>query len=235
MRNLTGKDLALQTPEGEPAAILWRTGERATRCIGDEVRAEDEPLHAQAGDIGTARLQTASPAQVEKLNRLLEEQIRKDAARTGGEGLVLVEREVLEHVHPRLGDRVATPLVDDNTDSGRSEPVISMLLFPARPYAGPGAPPAPKGYTLFLDRAGLCTSRPDTCEIGHAHTWEQLQWLARGAEPFKRGGRLWARDDGRNIVLHMSDIALDGPPAEAERGDDRTGEGARGRGARGAP
>ena len=51
-----------------------------------------------------------------------------------------------------------------------------------------------------------------TDEIEHAHTWEQPQWLARGAEPFERGGRLWAVDDERNIVLSMSDIRRDEPP-----------------------
>ena len=90
-----------------------------------------------------------------------------------------------------------------------------MLVFPAEPWTTPETSPAHKGYTLFLDRAAVATANPTTDEIGHAHTWEQLQWLARGAEPFEQGGRLWAVDEQRNIPLNMSEIRQDEPPAGA--------------------
>ena len=88
--------------------------------------------------------------------------------------------------------------------------VSMLILTPERP--GDDEAAERSGYTLFLDRAGVATSDPTTDEIGHAHTWEELQWMARGAEPFKRGGRLWARDEQNNAVLYMADIQLDENP-----------------------
>ena len=68
------------------------------------------------------------------------------------------------------------------------------------------------GYTLYLDRAGLCTSDPLTDEVGACETWEQLHWMAKGAEPFERGGRLWARDESNGTVLCMADMRLEHEP-----------------------
>ena len=210
MLNLTSKDVTVAgTLGGEPATVRPE-GPRAADCIHEGPVLTGERIDPVCGPVETARMAAATPAQVENLNRLLEEHIRKDEARTGRKGLVLIEHELLRHVHPRLRDRVAAARIQ-GAEVGR--PVVTMLVFPPEPYTAPEAPPGHKGYTLFLDRAGLCTPKPATDRIGHAHTWEQLQWLARGAEPFERGGRLWARDDEHNMVLSMSDIRLDRPPA----------------------
>ena len=64
------------------------------------------------------------------------------------------------------------------------------------------------GYTLYLDRAGLCTPQPTTDEIGRADSLTELGWLARGAAPFERAGRLWALDEERNTVMSMADIKI---------------------------
>ena len=213
MLNLTSRDVTLIATDGREPTIVRREGPRAADCIHQGVILTGETARLECGPMETARLVRATPPQVENLNRLLEEHIRKDEARTGCSGLVLIERELLEHVHPRLRERVAAAESDGGSGARKEEPRPTLLVFPPKPYEAPGTPAAHKGYTLFLDRAGLCAATPTTAEIGHAHTWEQLQWLARGAGSFERGGRLWAADDERNTVLEMSDIRQDGPPS----------------------
>ena len=212
---LAGQIDPLPASDGHEPTTVRREGPLASECIHEDVVRTGKKTDPGCGPIESAKLAAATPAQVENLNRLLEEHIRKDEARTGRKGLVLIERELLRHVHPRLRDRVAAAMTDAGSAGERGDRRPTMLVFPAAPYAAPETPPGHKGYTLFLDRAGLCTPKPSTDEIGHAHTWEQLQWLARGAERFERGGRLWARDDEHNVVLSMSDIRLDRPPAPA--------------------
>ena len=64
------------------------------------------------------------------------------------------------------------------------------------------------GFTLYLDRAGLCTPRPTTEVVGRADTQVELCWLARGAAHFERGGRLWATDDRTGTVLYTADMKI---------------------------
>ena len=73
------------------------------------------------------------------------------------------------------------------------------------------------GYTLYLDRAALCTSAPLTDEIGVADTWRELHWMAKAASFFEGGGRLWARDESRGIVLSMADMRQETDPHGACR------------------
>ncbi len=73
----------------------------------------------------------------------------------------------------------------------------------------------PSGYTLYLDRAGLATSDPLTEEVGACETWEQLHWMAKGAVPFERGGRLFARDERRGIILSVADMRQANDPHAA--------------------
>ena len=72
-------------------------------------------------------------------------------------------------------------------------------------------------YTLYLDRAGLCTPQPTTDEIGRADSLTELGWLARGAAPFERAGRLWALDEERNTVMSMADIKINQECRSCER------------------
>ena len=221
MLNLTSRILTLTATDHREPTMVPLGGPRAANCIHEGIVLTGEETDPGSGPIEVARLAAATPAQVENLNRLLEEHIRKDEAATNRKGLVLIERTLLRHVHPRLRDRVAAPVSRDEADNGK--PHVTMLVFPPEPYTAPKTPRGHKGYTLFLDRVGVATTKPTTDEIGHAHTWEQLQWLARGAEPFERGGRLWASDDEENSVLHMSDIRLDQPPPpEGRSGVKRT-------------
>ena len=72
------------------------------------------------------------------------------------------------------------------------------------------------GFTLYLDRAGLGlknTRRRLTDKIGFAPDWTALHWMAKGAGPLERGGRLWARDEARGFVLFMADMKLENPPS----------------------
>ena len=208
MVNLTAENLSLAATDGREPTLIAREGPVATKCIQGGVVSSDTEIDPGSGPIETATLAGVNPTEIENLNRLLEEYVRKDAAVTGRKALVLIDMEMLQHVHPRLRDRVAAPVAME-TARGRR---VTMLVFPPTLYVAPATPPGHKGYTLFLDRAELMTPTPATDEIGHTHTWQQLQWMARGAEPFERGGRLWARNDEHNTVLQMSDIRLDQPP-----------------------
>jgi len=63
-------------------------------------------------------------------------------------------------------------------------------------------------YRLFLDKAGAVPagySGSLTVEIGACETWEQLHWMAKGAAPFERGFRLYARSPN-GTVLSMADM-----------------------------
>jgi len=108
--------------------------------------------------------------------------------------------------------------------AGSPEPIkVSLLIRP--PAAGTpdeeAADGDPAQYTLYLDRAGICTDDPATDEIGRAETWEQLQWMARGAAPFEGGGRLWALDNRTRTVLFMADIKLEHDPHASRRKERR--------------
>ena len=93
-----------------------------------------------------------------------------------------------------------------------------------------------EGFTLYLDRAGLCTPRPTTEVVGRADTRTELFWLAKGAAHFERGGRLWATDDRTGTVLSMADMKLaqacgdcNLPVEECDRSAEAAGCGARAR------
>ena len=66
----------------------------------------------------------------------------------------------------------------------------------------------PTGYTLYLDHGGVATNRPSTDRLGTALTLQELIWMARGAAPFERAGRLWAREEATRRVLNMGDLGI---------------------------
>ena len=71
-------------------------------------------------------------------------------------------------------------------------------------------------YDQLVIRRGFDPSAED------ADTWEQLRWMARGAAPFERGGRLWARDNTVNAVLYMADLHSTRNPFDTEAATPRT-------------
>ena len=221
MLNLTASPIMLLTAEGPSDIILYPTALTAAEHVRDSYVLSGERIPTGASAMDAATLQPPNADQIVALNRFLQMEIGRDRAENGGDGLVLVDREVLRHVDPRLAAHVAEPHPDAllrNTDG----PVkVNMLIRPpATPAPEPDrANPKPAGYTLYLDRAGVCTDNPTTDEIGRAETWEQLQWMARGAEPFERGGRLWALNNTTRTVLFMADIRLDRDPHATQRED----------------
>ncbi|MDE2906928.1 MAG: hypothetical protein OXQ28_12695 [Acidobacteriota bacterium] len=214
MLNLTGSPIMLLTAEGPSDIILYPTALTAAEHVRDGYVLSGERIPAGASAMDAATLQPPNADQIAALNRFLQTEIERDRAENGGNGMVLVDRDVLRHVDPRLAAHVAEPHPDALL-RGTDGPIkVSMLIRPpAAPAPEPErANPKPTGYTLYLDRAGVATNNPTTDEIGRAETWEQLQWMVRGAEPFERGGRLWALNNHTHTVLFMADMRLDADP-----------------------
>ena len=223
MLNLTASPIWLLTAEGPSDIILHPTVLTAAEHVRDGYVLSGERIRTGTSAMDAATLQPANADQIAALNRFLQMEIERDRAENGGDGLVLVDHEVLHHVDPRLAAHVAEPHPDALL-RGTDGPVkVGMLI---RPPAAPAPEPdrtdrKPAGYTLYLDRAGVATNNPTTDEIGHAETWEQLQWMARGAEPFERAGRLWALNNQTHTVLFMADIKLDQDPHAIQPEDAR--------------
>lgn len=214
MLNLTASPIMLLTTEGPSDIILHPTVLTAAEHVRESYVLSGERIPTGASAMDAATLQPPTADQIVALNRFLQMEIERDRAENGGDGLVLVDRDVLHHVDPGLAAHVAAPHPDALLASEPGPGRVGMLIKP------PAAPtPEPKQgdgaitrYTLYLDRAGVATDNPTTDEIGHADTWEQLQWMARGAEPFEHGGRLWALNNHTHTVLFMADIRLDADP-----------------------
>ena len=212
MRNLTSNSIELRPRRGEtitiePCGVL--SGIDAAPylvAVGDGI------------DIGTGVMDTARIGRMtsgEDLNQRLEEEIRKDRD-AGGTGLVLVEQAALPHVKPELAEFVAAP-------SGGSERrpdgglICDMLIRP--PAADPDGRSEEAGYTLLHDEVGVATDNPRTRELGRAATWTELCWMAKGARPFERGGRLWGRGDSTGSVFHLADMNLSSEDAPRYNGN----------------
>ena len=214
MLNLTSRPIMLLTAEGPSDIVLYPATRTAAEHVAEGYIPSGERIRTGSSTMDAATPRHPDAEQVLALNRFLEHEIERDRAKNGGDGMVLVDRNVLRHVDPRLATHVAEPRPDPLL-KGSPEPVKVRLLI--RPPTAPTpeeetAGDAPAAYTLYLDRAGICTDDPATDEIGHAGTWEQLQWMARGAAPFERGGRLWALNNRTRTVLFMADMKLDEDP-----------------------
>jgi len=223
MLNLTSSPIMLLSAEGPSNIVLHPAALTAAEHIRDSYVLSGELVRNGSSAIAAATLQPPNADQVVSLNRFLQHEIERDRAENGGDGMVLVDRDVLRHVDPRLAAHVAEPHPDALL-AGSDGPVKVTLLIRA-PAALTPEPKQQDGsitrYTLYLDRAGVCTDNPATDEIGHADTWEQLQWMARGAAPFERTGRLWALNNKTHTVLFMADIRLDQDPHETQPEDQR--------------
>ena len=222
MLNLTSSPIRLLTAEGPSDIVLHPAKPTAAEHITDGYILRGERIRSGSSAMDAATLSTPDADQVLALNRFLEQEIQRDRAENGGAGMVLVDRDVLRHVDPRLAAHVAEPHPDPLL-AGSPEPIkVSLLIRP--PAAGTADEEAAERdraqYTLYLDRAAICSEKPATDEIGRAETWEQLQWMARGAAPFERGGRLWALNNRTRTVLFMANIKLNKDP-HATREDQR--------------
>lgn len=222
MLNLTASPIMLLTAEGPSDIVLHATVLTAAEHVRDGYVLSDERIRTGTSAIDTATLQPPKADQIVSLNRFLQHEIERDRVENG-DGMVLVDREVLHHVDPHLAAHVAAPHPDALLADGPGPIRVGMLI---KPPAAPApesdrAAPKPAGYTLYLDRAGVCTDNPATDEIGHAETWEQLHWMARGAAPFERAGRLWALNNKTRTVLFMADIRLDRDPHATPSEDQR--------------
>ncbi|MYH31697.1 MAG: hypothetical protein F4137_23310, partial [Acidobacteria bacterium] len=112
MLNLTGSPIMLLTAESPSDIILYPTALTAAEHVrhGYVLSGEQIPTGASAMDAAT--LQPPNADQIVALNRFLQMEIERDRAENGGDGLVLVDREVLRHVDPRLAAHIAEPHPD---------------------------------------------------------------------------------------------------------------------------
>ena len=215
MLNLTTSPIMLLAAEG-PDVVVHPSALPAAAHIRDTYCLSGERIRTGSSEIDAATLQPPSADQIISLNRFLQMEIERDHAENGGVGMVLVDRGVLHHVDPRLAPHVAEPHPDALLTGSDGPVKVTLLIRPpaARTPEAKQWDGRTRRYTLYLDRAGVCTDNPATDEIGHADTWEQLQWMARGAAPFERAGRLWALNNQTHTVLYMADIRLDADPHE---------------------
>ncbi len=211
MLNLTSSPIMLLTAKGPSNILLHPAVQTAAEHVPERYLLSGERIRTGSSAMNAATLQPPGADHIRALNDFLEREIERDRDTSGGDGTVLVDHEVLRHIDTRLTAHVAAAHPDALQAGGPGPIKVSLLI---RPPAAPALEPEDEtaGYTLYLDRAGVCTDHPATDEIGHAETWEQLQWMARGAAPFERAGRLWALNNRTRTVLHMADIKLDQDP-----------------------
>ena len=101
---------------------------------------------------------------------------------------------------------------------GRRGGAQAPPVAPSRPEGGGWARPMGRRkeggrmrYSLYLDVVGVATEAPASFRIGDAGSWRELHWMARGAKPLERGGRLRGHsEDGR--VLYASDLEQEHDP-----------------------
>ena len=92
-----------------------------------------ETIDVGAGAIDSAALKTPAPARITAFNRVLETQIEEDRA-SGGDGLVLIRKDLLRYVQPKLARHIAAPHPDAGPNTEEQPRITtSMLIRPPEP------------------------------------------------------------------------------------------------------
>ena len=130
MLNLTSRTIMLLGAEGSADSILHPAGTTAANQVRETYLLGGERIHTGPTTVETATLQPPSAKQVKMLNLFLEQEIARDRAENGGDGMVLVDRNVLQHVDASLGSHVATPHPDALQVRHEGHLEVSMLLRP---------------------------------------------------------------------------------------------------------
>ena len=215
MLNLTSSPIMLISTQGSGDIFLSPAGRTAREHIRDSYLLSGEQIHTGSIAIDAATLQPANADQIVVAQPLPP---GRDTARP---------RRERRRRHGPGGPRRASPRRSAPARPRRRTAPRRAAGRRRRPRQGdpadPSRPPPPRpsrssgtatsqGTRSTWTGQGVCTNNPTTDEIGHADTWEQLQWMAVGAEPFERGGRLWALNNRTRTVLYMADIRLDQDP-----------------------
>ena len=134
MRNLTTWTIVLFPAGGAAPITLPPARGVATIRMREVLILKGETIDVGAGTMDSATLKTPAPARIIEFNRFLETQIEEDQAAGGGDGLVLIRKDLLRYVQPKLARHVAAPQPDagPNTED-RPRITTSMLIRPPEP------------------------------------------------------------------------------------------------------
>ena len=134
MRNLTSSTIVLFPPGGAAPIILPPSRAVTTRQMREVLILKGETIDVGAGAMDSATLNTPAPARINAFNRVLETQIAEDRGANGGDGLVLIRKDLLRYVQPKLARHVAAPHPDagPNTED-HPRTTTSILIRPPEP------------------------------------------------------------------------------------------------------
>ena len=132
MRNLTTRTLLLATEGSSGHVTLGPAAESAATCIDQALILKGERITVGNGWINAATEGTASPDEIDALNRLIEREVAADRAEHGSDGLVLVPRRLFRYVEPELLPHVAAPYPEPGRGTADHEAsIVSTLIRPA--------------------------------------------------------------------------------------------------------
>ena len=134
MRNLTSSTIVLFPAGGAAPIILPPSRAVTTTQMREVLILKGETIDVGAGAMDSATLKTPGPATITAFNRFLETQIEEDRAASGGDGLVLIPKDLLRYVQPKLARHIAAPHPDAGPNT-EDQPRIttSMLIRPPEP------------------------------------------------------------------------------------------------------
>ena len=213
MRNMTGRTLLLKGPEHKSGHYAETNEVDLGTVIPDTLETTSESVRAPGGRLPVLRRAEPSAEAVQTLNLRIKAAVAREQGLS--RPLVIVPVHVLEYVEKQWLPYVAGPLSrpqreHERLDEAQTHVVSALLAADQRAEEAETSPGV--GYTLYLDYAAVATENPSRREIGHADSWEQLHWMAKGAETCERGGRLWATDHAEKRVLVMADMKLKQDP-----------------------
>ena len=134
MQNLTASTIVLFPAAGATPIILPPSRAVTTKEMREGLILKGEMIDIGAGAMDSATLNTPAPARITAFNRMLETQIAEDRAINGGYGLVLIRKDLLRYVQPKLARHVAAPHPDAGPNTEDPPRITtSILIRPPEP------------------------------------------------------------------------------------------------------
>ena len=134
MRNLTSSTIVLFPAGGAAPIVLPPSRAVTTKQMQEMLILKGKIIDVGAGAMDSTTLKTPAPARITAFNRALETQIAEDQTASGGDGLVLIRKDLLRYVQPKLARHIAAPHPDAGPNT-EDQPRIttSMLIRPPEP------------------------------------------------------------------------------------------------------